>query len=483
MRKYKRRDLCLCGTSADSWSRTRVTKSSRRLAVEWEHTIAMARILLLSLIPHLGCAIQSSAQETKTRDQLVREDLSNFGSLDAWIYNDVERGFEAARKSGKPLLVVFRCIPCEACAQLDQEIVERDLRVQALLDQYVCVRVVQANGMDLQLFQFDYDQSFAAFIMNGDKTIYGRYGTRSHQTESDEDVSLEGFAAALEAGLEIHAAYPGNKSQLAGKQPQAQPRYGTPEQFPRLKEYASELDYEGKVAASCIHCHQVGESLHTVFRDDGELIPTQLLFPYPHPKILGLVMDPNERATILRVESDSPAAKDGFLAGDKIMSLDGQPMLSTADMQWVLHNAANQEELPVSIERSGKPRQLALALPSGWRSRGDISWRATSWALRRMTTGGMQLQDLSPEQRAKRQIGEEALALEVIHVGEYGEHAHAKNQGFVKDDVIVSIAGHSKRMRESDLFALLVNRPAGDRIPVSVRRGSRHVELSLKMQQ
>jgi serine protease Do len=460
--------------------RTWVTKV--RLAVEWEETMAMTRILVLSLIPHLSCAIQSLAQETKTRDQLVREDLSNFGELDNWIYNDVERGFDTARTSGKPLLVVFRCIPCEACAQLDEEIVERDLRVQALLDQYVCVRVVQANGMDLQLFQFDYDQSFAVFIMNGDKTIYGRYGTRSHQTESDDDVSLEGFAAALEAGLEIHAGFPANKPQLAGKQPQSQPRYGTPEQFPRLKEYASELDYEGKVAASCIHCHQVGESLHTVLRDDGKPIPSQLLFPYPHPKILGLVMDPKQRATILRVESDSPAEKNGFHAGDKIMSFDDQPIVSTADIQWVLHNTADEDELPVSIERSGKPMQLALTLPSGWRTRGDISWRATSWALRRMTTGGMQLEDLSPERRAGRQIGEEALALAVIHVGEYGEHAHAKNQGFVKGDVIVSIAGESKRMRESDVFALLVNRPVGERIPVSVLRGSKRSQLSFKIQ-
>jgi hypothetical protein len=195
-----------------------------------------------------------AAQEAKTRDQLVREDLANVSALDAWIYNDVAKGFLAARENGKPLLVVFRCIPCQACAQLDQSIVERDLRVQALLDQYVCVRVVQANGMDLQLFQFDYDQSFAAFIMNGDKTIYGRYGTRSHQTRSEDDVSLDGFAEALEAGLAIHASYPINKSHLAGKQPQTQPSYSTPEQFPRLASYSRTLDYDGKVAASCIHC-------------------------------------------------------------------------------------------------------------------------------------------------------------------------------------------------------------------------------------
>jgi len=49
------------------------------------------------------------------------------------------------------------------------------------MDQFVCVRLVQANGLDLELFQFDYDLTFSIFFMNGDKTIYGRYGTRSSQ--------------------------------------------------------------------------------------------------------------------------------------------------------------------------------------------------------------------------------------------------------------------------------------------------------------
>jgi hypothetical protein len=431
----------------------------------------MLRIIVPSIVAVAIFAAELSAQPTKSRDQLVREDLSNFGSLDTWIYNDVDRGFEVARKTGKPLLVVFRCIPCEACAQLDQDIVERDMRVQALLDQYVCVRIVQANGMDLGLFQFDYDQSFAAFLMNGDTTIYGRYGTRSHQTESENDVSLEGFAAALEAGLAIHAGYPGNKSKLAGKQPQSAPRYARPEQFPRLEEYASQLDYEGKLAASCIHCHQVGESLRDVLRDDGKPIPTEVLFPYPHPKILGLVLDPNACGTIRRVESGSTAESDGYRAGDTIVFVNGQPILSTADIQWVLHNATDEKKLPVSIERGGKSKQLSLSLEPGWRTRGDISWRATSWA-----------QDLTADERAKRQIAQDELALVARHVGEYGEHAHAKNQGFIKGDVIVSIAGESKRMRESDLFAHLVNRAAGETLPVTVLRGSEQVPLSLTMQ-
>src|SRR5258707_729896 len=104
-----------------------------------------------------------------------------------------------------------RCIPCEACAQLDSRIVERDPVVSKLLDQFVCVRIVQANGLDLSLFQYDYDQSLAAFFLNADGTIYGRYGTRSHETESERDVSVDGFTRALEGALELHRQFPANK--------------------------------------------------------------------------------------------------------------------------------------------------------------------------------------------------------------------------------------------------------------------------------
>ena len=39
-----------------------------------------------------------------------------------WIYNDVDRGFAEAKKSGKPLLVVLRCVPCLSCVGLDAEV-------------------------------------------------------------------------------------------------------------------------------------------------------------------------------------------------------------------------------------------------------------------------------------------------------------------------------------------------------------------------
>ena len=93
----------------------------------------------------------------------------------------------------------------------------RDPVVRDLLDKFVCVRVVHANGMDLSLFQYDYDQSWSAFFLNADRTIYGRYGTRSHETESGDDVSLEGFAKARQ--YDYSRSGNPTRDQLAGARP------------------------------------------------------------------------------------------------------------------------------------------------------------------------------------------------------------------------------------------------------------------------
>lgn len=65
----------------------------------------------------------------------------------------------------------------------------------------------------------------------------------------------------------------------------------------------------------------------------------------------------------------------------------------------------------------------------------------------------------------------------------YGKHAAGKNTGFQKDDVIVEIGGHSKRMTESELIGqLLQNHQAGEKVKATVLRGSERIELSLPMQ-
>jgi len=134
----------------------------------------------------------------------------------AGFYSDIDRGFAEAKKTGKPLLVVLRCVPCKACMGIDAGILSsKDL--QPILDQFVCVRIINANALDLALFQFDYDLSLSTLFFNADGTIYGRYGSWQHQRDALND-STAGYKAALDAALAIHRGYPANKESLAGKQ-------------------------------------------------------------------------------------------------------------------------------------------------------------------------------------------------------------------------------------------------------------------------
>ena len=140
----------------------------------------------------------------QTREEQVRNDKKKVEAAGFWIYNDLPRAFREARKNGKPIVVVLRCVPCHECVKLDDELVDTDPVIRPLLEQFVCARQVSTNGLDLSLFQYDTDQSFAVFFLNADKTIYGRFGTRSHRTEWFGDVSLMGLAKALQGALDLH---------------------------------------------------------------------------------------------------------------------------------------------------------------------------------------------------------------------------------------------------------------------------------------
>lgn len=420
----------------------------------------------------------------QTREEKVREDRRKVEAEGFWIYNNLPLAFDTAKKNGKPILVVLRCIPCEECVKLDDELVEQDPVIRPLLDKFVCARVVSTNGLDLSLFQFDTDQSFAVFFLNADKTIYGRFGTRSHRTEWFGDVSLKGLAASMQGALQLHANYPSNATSLAAKRG-PKPDIASPELFPSLKDqFTSSLNYQGNVVKSCIHCHQIGDARRETYRVAGKPLPESLLFPYPHPKALGLILDPNQRATVKKVEPSSPASQAGFKPGDTIASINGQPLLSIADVQWVLDQTpATGGQLAAAVSRDGQDKELNLVLDDGWRQADDISWRVSSWGLRRMTTGGMLLEPATSEQRQDAGVVEGQMALHAKHVGQYGAHAAAKRAGVRKGDILVAFDGKTDLLREADIFKHgMSERKPGQRVPIIISREGKRIQIQLPMQ-
>ncbi len=439
--------------------------------------------LLFSLVAGSLVSWAARSDGAEDRPARVRKDREQFLASGRWIYNDLPKGFEEARNSGKPLVVVIRCIPCEACRGFDEEVTAGDPRIEALLDRFVRVRIPQANGLDLSLFQFDYDLSFYAFFLNADRTIYGRFGSPSTQKDKTGEVSMEAFREALTAALDFHGRHGELKERLQAKTGPV-PTLKVPEDYPSLKgKYTAKIDYEKAPVKSCIHCHQIRDSEREMLRSAKKPIPDSVLYPWPLPDVFGLHLDPRKRASIEGVDAGSAGEKAGFRAGDDLVELQGQPLVSIADVQWVLERSSEEGAIQAKVRRGGESLTLKLPLKAGWRRGSDISWRATTWDLRRLATGGLLLEDLPAEERRGAEIAENALALRAKHVGEYGEHAVAKKAGFRKGDIIVAVDGRTAKLSEGDLIGYTLQKKLpGDRVAFTVLREGKRLELSFPLQ-
>ena len=319
-------------------------------------------------------------------------------------------------------------------------------------------------------------------FFNGDGTVYGRYGSWTHQKDPYEKTT-SGFKGAMESALAIHRSFPGNKESLRGKQGKAMP-VKDPLELPGLAgKYKRELDWEGKVVQSCVHCHQVSDAVRTMYRAEKKAIPEQWVYPMPSPETIGLTLAADSIAKVEAVKDDSVAAKAGLKAGDEIISLENQPLISIADVAWVLHHAPEAGAISGKAKRGAEEKVMTISLPANWRRDSDISRRVGTWEMRAMATGGILLKDLSDEKRTERGFAMDQMALFAQHVGEYGIHAAAKKAGFKKEDILVEVDGISKRTSESELIGhLLAKYQPGAKVKAKVLRGSEKLELEFPIQ-
>src|SRR5262245_57653930 len=102
------------------------------------------------------------------------ESLKDIDVADHWIYDDWPAAVQQAKATGKPILAVCRCAPCPPGKTLDAAVMQPDPALAEIEKKFVCVRIIQGNRLDLDLFQYDYDMSWSAMFLNADKTIYGR---------------------------------------------------------------------------------------------------------------------------------------------------------------------------------------------------------------------------------------------------------------------------------------------------------------------
>ena len=123
-----------------------------------------------------------------------------------------------------------------------------------------------------------------------------------------------------------------------------------------------------------------------------------------------------------------------------------------------------------------------MKLAKGWRSADDISWRSSSWGLRRMGTAGMKLDAIEDRPAG---VPKEGMALRVAHVGMYGgPHGAAKAAGIAVGDTLISFDGRTDLLRETDVFAYAMReKKAGDTVAVKIVRNGKTLEMKIPMQE
>ncbi len=285
--------------------------------------------------------------------------------------------------------------------------------------EFFCVVVKDMRGADLSLFQFDYDETWAAFLMNARGRIYARVFGRDH-TSALSHRSVEGLVHALRRALEIHRAE-------AARDPDPRPpvAWKKIDDVPAFRKWRRPND--------CAHCHNVHEDIRRQEVEEGTW-RREKIWTWPPPETLGFTPDWRDPARVEEVARGSAAERAGLRAGDLLRRIGDVRIVGWGDIFFALHHAPGSGELAVVAAREGREAEAVLKLDPGWR-KSDLSWRA-SLALARPDPG-MSVRDLDAAEKRPLGLAEDALAVRVHAITKGGA---AQWSGLEKGDILLSLS-------------------------------------------
>jgi serine protease Do len=323
----------------------------------------------------------------------------------------------------------------------------------------VLVRLIRMRGVDLDLFDFDYDLTWMGFFLNADGGVYGRYGGRDAES-ADSRVSLAGLRYAMTAALERHRRGEAGRGRPEGKAPRTVEQFSAARRLP---------------ARACVHCHQVYDLRRESLQAAGKWRLDEV-WVYPLPENIGLTLDVDRGDRIARVAAASAAARAGLRAGDHLRTIDELPIASFADVQYALHRAPAAGSLTVVWQHEGQTRKGELALAEGWRKT-DISWR---WSLRGLNPSPwVHGEDLSAEE--KKTLGLSATRL-AFRQGPFVSEP-ARRAGIRQNDIILGIEGRMLEMTVRQFGAYIrLNCKVGERVTYNILRNGKQLDIPLRLE-
>ncbi len=228
----------------------------------------------------------------------------------------------------------------------------KDSPLGKVLSEYVCVRVVRMDDVDVGLFDRDWNNAIYFFALNADEQIYLRYGGRESQSP-DTYNSVDSMRLALERGLVLHRKY------LAGELPkQERPKARFPREMPLLVERTF-------ARRQCVECHLIGDFQNIQRERDGVLDKLTHLYRSPDIKTIGISLDV-PKGLVVKGTTGAVAAA-GMKPGDRIAAWNGVPVWTFGDVQYRYDKVDRRATgLAITVDRDGKPVDLTVELPARW---------------------------------------------------------------------------------------------------------------------
>ena len=314
---------------------------------------------------------------------------------------------------------------------------------------------MRITGVDLGFFEFDLDLTWAAFFLNADGRIYGRYGGRDAHGPDTRN-TLAGLRHALEGALAAHRE----------ANVKAAPRVAAPlviENVPAAKNLRG-----------CIHCHQAKEILRAQADREGGWDPLSR-WVFPLPENIGITLDLNRGDQVKAVAPASPAAQAALRGGDTLVSIDNRSVRSFADAQYALHKAPVRGSIPISWLRDGQRHDGELKLADGWKKT-NITWRPSLMDL--LPSLPLFGTDLTAKEK-------QALGLTASRLA-FRQDApvppSAKKLGVQEGDVILGINGLQLDMTTEQFLAYVRrNHLQGERVILNLVRGEKRMDVPIKL--
>jgi serine protease Do len=338
----------------------------------------------------------------------------------------------------------------------------KDSPLGKVLSEYVCVRIVRMDDVDIGLFDRDWNNAIYFFVLNADEQIYMRYGGRESQSP-DTYNSIDSLRLALEQGLVLHQKY------LKGELPKPErPKSVFPREMPLLVERTF-------ARRRCVECHLIGDFQNIQRQHDGVLDKLTELYRSPDIRTIGILLDVPKGLVVQ--EATGAVAAAGMKAGDRIAAWNRVPVWTFGDLQYQYDKVDRRAKgLKITVDRNGKPLDLTVALPPRWWWT-DLRFRQSSVDPR------LDFEDrpLTGDEKQKLGLKPDGFASQVKYVSEFARirRTHDLRLG----DVIVAVDGveRDEFANTAELF-LKLHTKAGESAKLEVIRDGKRITMPIQTQ-